>query len=83
MSCADAQAGGPSTPLEDETMCMNCGCGKPEDRHGNDANITMDDLRKAGEANDQDVDQVMANIEQAYHSTDESRQDARGHAHTF
>ena len=64
-------------------MCMNCGCGKPEDRHGNDANITMDDLRKAGEANDQDVDQVMANIEQAYHSTDESRQDARGHAHSF
>ena len=64
-------------------MCLNCGCGKPEDRHGDDANITMDDLRKAGDANDQDLDQVMANIEQTYHASDESRKVAQGHAHSY
>ena len=58
-------------------MCLNCGCGKPDDDHGNDANITMDDLRKAGEANGQDVDQTVANIEKAYHSSPTRRARAR------
>jgi hypothetical protein len=64
-------------------MCLNCGCGEPNDRHGNDANITMDDLRKAGEANGQDVDQTMANIEQAYHASPEATDAGQGHQHTF
>lgn len=63
-------------------MCMNCGCGKPDDRHGDDANITMDDLRKAGEANGQDVDKVMANMEQTYRSVLDSREVAQGSART-
>jgi hypothetical protein len=64
-------------------MCLNCGCGEPNDRHGNDANITMDDLRKAGQANGQDVDQVMSNIEQAYHASPEAQQAQEAHQHTF
>jgi hypothetical protein len=36
-------------------MCMNCGCGQPNDDHGNSANITADDLQAAGEANDQSL----------------------------
>ena len=64
-------------------MCMNCGCGEPNDRHGNDANITMDDLRKAGDANGQDVDKVMSNMEQAYHASPEAQQAEQAHSHTF
>jgi hypothetical protein len=73
----------PIRVTEDTGMCMNCGCGEPNDRHGNDANITMDDLRRAGEANNQDVDQVMGNMEQAYHASEESRQVAQGHGHSY
>jgi hypothetical protein len=36
-------------------MCMNCGCGQPEDRHGRPANITASDLRAAAEANGQSL----------------------------
>lgn len=46
-------------------MCMNCGCGKPDDRHGNAANLTVDDLRQAGEANDQDLRTTARNILEA------------------
>lgn len=31
-------------------MCMTCGCGKPNDDHGNPANITLDQLKKAAQA---------------------------------
>ena len=43
-------------------MCLNCGCGEPNERHGNDANITLDDVRRAGEANDQSVDESLRNM---------------------
>jgi hypothetical protein len=46
-------------------MCLNCGCGQPNERHGNDANITADDLRRAGEANGQDVATSAANVRSA------------------
>ena len=31
-------------------MCLTCGCGKPNDDHGNKANITMKDLQAAAKA---------------------------------
>jgi hypothetical protein len=43
-------------------MCLNCGCGAPEDRHGNDKNITADDLRQAAKANGQDLDETVRNV---------------------
>ena len=65
-------------------MCMNCGCGEPNDRHGNDANITMDDLRKAGEANGQDVDTTMGNMERAWHESPEAQgMSGAGHGHEY
>ena len=64
-------------------MCLNCGCGKPDDDHGNEANITMDTLRRAGEANGQDVDQTIANIEQAYHASPDAQDAGTGHQHSF
>ncbi len=43
-------------------MCLNCGCGEPNDRHGDDANITLDDVRRAGEANGQSVEESLRNM---------------------
>lgn len=43
-------------------MCLNCGCNQPNERHGNDANITADDVRRAGEANGQDRATSAANM---------------------
>jgi len=49
-------------------MCMNCGCGQPDDRHGNPDNITREDLERAAQANGQSFDQAVRNIEDASQS---------------
>ena len=36
-------------------MCMNCGCGQPDEDHGKAANITAEALRRAGDANGQSM----------------------------
>jgi hypothetical protein len=36
-------------------MCLNCGCHDAHDDHGNPANITYEDVKKAAEANDMGV----------------------------
>ncbi len=46
-------------------MCLNCGCNQPNERHGNNANITADDVRRAGEANGQDLATSAANMRSA------------------
>ena len=46
-------------------MCRNCGCEQPNERLGNDANITADDVRRAGEANGQDLATSAANMRSA------------------
>ena len=46
-------------------MCMNCGCGKPEDQHGSQDNITRQALEKAAEANKTDLRQTADNISAA------------------
>lgn len=43
-------------------MCLNCGCGRPDDPHGNAANITADDLRRAGRANGHSMETSARNI---------------------
>lgn len=43
-------------------MCMNCGCGKPDDEHGNPANITARELQRAGAANGQSLRTSAQNI---------------------
>lgn len=53
-------------------MCMNCGCMEPNDRHGNQSNITLDDLRQAGEANGQDLSETVQHIEQTLQSSGET-----------
>jgi len=43
-------------------MCLNCGCGEPNESHGKEANITLDDVRRAGEANSQSVEESLRNM---------------------
>ena len=43
-------------------MCMSCGCGNPDDDHGDSRNITMNDLNRAAEAAGTTRDKVVQNI---------------------
>ena len=43
-------------------MCMSCGCGEPNERHGNPNNITLDDLRKAAKAANIETEKAADNI---------------------
>jgi hypothetical protein len=43
-------------------MCANCGCGIPEDRHGDDRNILWSEIVAAAEASGISVDQAVDNI---------------------
>lgn len=36
-------------------MCLNCGCNEPDERHGDERNIIMQDLVEAAKANDMTV----------------------------
>ena len=45
-------------------MCVSCGCGTPEDKHGDDRNITLSQLNAAAEAAGITVEEVVENIEE-------------------
>ena len=45
-------------------MCISCGCGKPDDDHGDPRNITMQDLDQAARAAGTTRDRVLQNIMQ-------------------
>jgi len=59
-------------------MCMNCGCGRPNDDNGNPANITADDLRKAARANDQSLRESAQHILETVELLDASGRDSSG-----
>ena len=59
-------------------MCMNCGCGRPNDENGNSANITAADLQKAAEANHQSLRQSAQHILETVELLDASRRDSSG-----
>lgn len=46
-------------------MCMSCGCGEPNEDHGNPDNITLDDLKRAAKAARIDPEQAADNIHDA------------------
>jgi hypothetical protein len=37
-------------PTKEEPMCANCGCGIPEDKHGDDRNINWSEIVASAEA---------------------------------
>ena len=43
-------------------MCLDCGCGEPNERHGDDRHLTMDDIKAAAEASEISVDDAARNI---------------------
>jgi hypothetical protein len=43
-------------------MCLNCGCHDAHDDHGNQVNITYEDVKRAGEANGMGVAESLAMI---------------------
>ncbi len=43
-------------------MCMSCGCGAPNDNHGDNNTITLDDLDRAARAANIERDQAADNI---------------------
>ena len=62
-------------------MCMNCGCGQPNEDHGKPANITAEDLQRAGEANDQSLRESAQHIIETVELLESSGRDSRGLAH--
>lgn len=48
---------------KEPNMCANCGCGIPEDKHGDERNITWSQIEQAAAANDQSTDEAVRNIE--------------------
>ena len=53
-------------------MCLDCGCGEPDERHGDDRHITMNDVRAAAEASEISVDEAARNIAEGLRSTQAS-----------
>jgi hypothetical protein len=45
-------------------MCASCGCGIPNDEHGDARHITMDQLKAAAEAAGITVDEVVSNMQE-------------------
>jgi hypothetical protein len=43
-------------------MCVSCGCGKFEDSHGDERNISVSSLQRAAAASNLTVDQVLGNL---------------------
>jgi len=43
-------------------MCLDCGCGEPNEDHGDSRHITMDSIQSAAQASEISVDEVVKNI---------------------
>jgi hypothetical protein len=59
-------------------MCMNCGCGRPNDDNGKPDNITADDLQKAARANDQTLRESAQHILETVELMNASHRDTAG-----
>jgi hypothetical protein len=46
-------------------MCLSCGCNEPDERHGDNRNIIMQDLVNAAQANNVPVSDVAKNLSSA------------------
>ena len=44
-------------------MCANCGCGSPEDNHGDDRNINWSAIVASAEANDITAAEAVQNMQ--------------------
>lgn len=44
-------------------MCASCGCGIPDDKHGDDRNITWNEIQQAAEAGGVSPQQAAQNMQ--------------------
>lgn len=54
-------------------MCLSCGCGKPDDDHGNPKNITQQDLDEAAQAANISPEEAARNISEGHKQTADMR----------
>jgi hypothetical protein len=47
-------------------MCLSCGCGEPNDNHGDDRHITLDMLQEAAEAAEVSPEEAVNNIVETF-----------------
>jgi hypothetical protein len=59
-------------------MCMNCGCGQPNEDHGKAENITARDLQRAADANGQSLRESSQHIVETVALLDSSLDADRG-----
>jgi len=45
-------------------MCASCGCGSPEEQHGDERNITWSQIEAAADANGMSAEQALKNMAQ-------------------
>jgi len=57
-------------------MCMSCGCNKPNESHGDDRHIVMQDIQAAAEASNKSAEQVVDNIQKAFQQAGSSGEPA-------
>ena len=57
-------------------MCLDCGCGEPNERHGDDRHIIMDDVKAAAEASEISVDEAARNISDGMRQAQQSSSSA-------
>ena len=50
-------------------MCLDCGCGEPNERHGDDRHIIMDDIQAAATASEIPMAEATRNIVEALSQT--------------
>lgn len=50
-------------------MCLSCGCGEPDDNHGDPRHITLAMLKEAAEAAEITQDEAAHNIVEATHAS--------------
>ena len=46
-------------------MCLTCGCGMPNEDHGEPAHITYEDFKKAADAAEIPVEEAAQNLQEA------------------
>ncbi len=56
----------------DAPMCLDCGCGELNERHGDDRHIVMDDLQAAAKASEISLEEAKRNIIEALSQTQQS-----------
>jgi hypothetical protein len=57
-------------------MCLDCGCGEPNERHGDDRHIVMDDVVAAAEASEISVEEAARNIAEGLRQAQGARSSA-------